>query len=72
MEVHSGGQDSTRQLFPLTGVRVGVWRPHGAWSSYLLVLPAAQKFVVLLTRKDARKVWRFDGLSCQTLRTFGC
>jgi hypothetical protein len=43
-------------LFPLTGVRLGLWKPRSAWSAYLLVLPAARKFVVLLTRVDARKV----------------
>jgi hypothetical protein len=44
------------RLFPLTGVRLGLWKPRSAWSAYLLVLPAARKFVVLLTRVDARKV----------------
>lgn len=45
-----------RCLFPLTGVRIGLWTPHSAWSAFLLTLPASQRFVVLLTRNDGRRV----------------
>lgn len=51
-----------RQLFPLTGFRIGLWKPRSAWSPYLLTLAASRRFVVLLVRQDTRKVRR--GAAC--------
>lgn len=50
-----------RHLFPLTGVRIGLWKPRSAWSSFMLMLPASRKFVVLLIRHGSSKVRTGNG-----------